>query len=99
MFTGNSFEKRYSLDNLQFDCRFYLKADGTWAADKVIDVLAKKVSGGEMIQGMITDILLSLDDKYLYLSNWMHGDVRQYDITNRAHPKLTGMSITMKQNL
>ena len=39
---------------------------------------------------MITDILISLDDKYLYLNNWLHGDVRQYDISDRAHPKLTG---------
>lgn len=39
---------------------------------------------------MITDILISLDDKYLYLSNWLHGDVRQYDITDPANPKLTG---------
>uniref|UniRef100_V5I9B5 Selenium-binding protein 1 n=1 Tax=Anoplophora glabripennis TaxID=217634 RepID=V5I9B5_ANOGL len=72
--------------------RFYLKPDGTWAADKVIDIPPKKVSGwiGDYIQGMITDILLSMDDKYLYLSNWLHGDVRQYDITDRAHPKLTG---------
>jgi len=40
--------------------------------------------------GMITDILLSLDDKYLYLSNWLHGDVRQYDISDTRNPKLTG---------
>lgn len=39
---------------------------------------------------MITDILLSLDDKYLYFVNWLHGDVRQYDITDRRNPKLTG---------
>lgn len=39
---------------------------------------------------MITDIIISLDDKYLYLSNWLHGDVRQYDISDPAHPKLTG---------
>jgi hypothetical protein len=39
---------------------------------------------------MMTDILLSLDDKYLYLSNWLHGDVRQYDITDRRKPKLVG---------
>lgn len=39
---------------------------------------------------MMTDILLSLDDKYLYLSNWLHGDVRQYDITDRKNPKLVG---------
>ncbi|KAJ8958139.1 hypothetical protein NQ318_006076 [Aromia moschata] len=54
--------------------RFYLKSDGKWVAEK----------------RMITDIIISLDDKYLYLSNWLHGDVRQYDITDRAHPKLTG---------
>ncbi|XP_057671548.1 methanethiol oxidase-like [Diorhabda carinulata] len=72
--------------------RFYRKEDGTWAADKVIDIPPKKVSGWDdpYIQGMITDILISLDDKYLYLNNWLHGDVRQYDITDRAHPKLTG---------
>lgn len=40
--------------------------------------------------GMITDILISLDDKYLYLSNWLHGDVRQYDISDMDNPKLTG---------
>lgn len=39
---------------------------------------------------MVTDIIISLDDKYLYLSNWLHGDVRQYDITDRSHPVLTG---------
>lgn len=40
--------------------------------------------------GMITEILISLDDKFLYLSNWLHGDVRQYDITDRKNPKLMG---------
>lgn len=39
---------------------------------------------------MITDIIVSLDDKFLYFSNWLHGDVRQYDITDRSNPKLTG---------
>lgn len=38
----------------------------------------------------MSDILLSLDDKYLYFSCWLHGDVRQYDISDPAHPKLTG---------
>ena len=40
--------------------------------------------------GLITDCLISLDDHYLYLSNWLHGDVRQYDITDTANPKLVG---------
>lgn len=40
--------------------------------------------------GLITDILISMDDKYLYFSNWLHGDICQYDITNPASPKLVG---------
>lgn len=39
---------------------------------------------------MITDILISLDDRYLYFSNWLHGDVRQYDITDTSRPRLVG---------
>lgn len=39
---------------------------------------------------MVTDIIISLDDKYLYLSNWLHGDVRQYDISDPKNPKLIG---------
>ncbi|CAM1292909.1 Uncharacterised protein g582 [Pycnogonum litorale] len=40
--------------------------------------------------GIMTDILISLDDRFLYVSNWIHGDIRQYDITNRMNPQLVG---------
>ena len=40
--------------------------------------------------GLITDILISLDDRFLYFSNWLHGDLRQYDISDPANPKLVG---------
>lgn len=72
--------------------RFYKTPEGEWRAEKVIQVPAKKVEGwiAPEMPGMITDILISLDDKYLYLSNWLHGDVRQYDISDRKNPKLTG---------
>nr|XP_054750160.1 methanethiol oxidase-like [Lytechinus pictus] len=43
-----------------------------------------------MSEGLITDILISMDDRFLYLSNWLHGDLRQYDITDTSHPKLVG---------
>lgn len=39
---------------------------------------------------VLTDILISMDDKYLYMSNWLHGDIRQYDVTDTDNPKLTG---------
>ena len=38
----------------------------------------------------MTDILLSLDDRFLYFSNWAHGDVRQYDVTDPRRPRLVG---------
>ncbi|KAJ4432008.1 hypothetical protein ANN_20622, partial [Periplaneta americana] len=40
--------------------------------------------------GLISDILLSLDDRFLYFSNWLHGDVRQYDVSDPRHPRLVG---------
>ncbi|ESO98803.1 hypothetical protein LOTGIDRAFT_203681 [Lottia gigantea] len=72
--------------------RFYRNQKGIWEAEKVIDVPSKTVTGWALpeMPGLITDILLSLDDKYLYLSNWAHGDIRQYDITNTRKPKLVG---------
>ena len=40
--------------------------------------------------GLITDLVLSMDDRFLYFSNWLHGDLRQYDVSDPANPKLTG---------
>ena len=62
----------------------------TWKADKVIDVPTKKVEGWALpkMAGFIVDIILSLDDRFCYISNWLHGDIRQYDISDRAYPKL-----------
>ena len=60
-----------------------------YAAHKVITVEPVEVKGKEILP-MTTDMVISMDDRFLYLSNWLHGDVRQYDITDRAKPKLTG---------
>ncbi|XP_062821360.1 methanethiol oxidase isoform X2 [Anolis carolinensis] len=71
---------------------FFKTEDGCWAAEKVIQVPNKKVSGWTYpeMPGFIVDIIISLDDKFLFLSNWVHGDVRQYDITDPHCPKLVG---------
>jgi len=45
--------------------------------------------------GLITDCLISLDDRFLYFANWLHGDVRQYNITDTANPKLVGQVNTI----
>ena len=40
--------------------------------------------------GLITDFLISLDDRFLYFVNWLHGDIRQYNIEDPKNPVLTG---------
>jgi selenium-binding protein 1 len=66
-------------------------ADGRWQADKVIQVEAVETEGWPFpVPGLITDVVLSLDDRYLYFSNWLHGDIRQYDISDPGKPRLTG---------
>jgi selenium-binding protein 1 len=69
----------------------YHKSNGKWAADNVIAVEPVEHEGWPFpVPGLITDLVLSLDDRFLYFSNWLHGDLRQYDVSDPAHPKLTG---------
>lgn len=67
------------------------KVDGQWKVEKVIQVEPIETEGWPFpVPGLLTDLLISLDDRYLYFSNWLHGDIRQYDIQDPSHPKLVG---------
>ncbi|MDN5869915.1 MAG: selenium-binding family protein [Nitrococcus sp.] len=69
----------------------YWKDDDEVRVEKAIDVPTVDVEGFPVpMPSLITDILVSMDDRYLYFSNWLHGDLRQYDISDPRHPKLTG---------
>ena len=70
---------------------WFKDTNGELQIEKVIDVESIDVEGFPVpMPGLITDILISMDDKYLYFSNWLHGDLRQYDISDPSNPKLTG---------
>jgi methanethiol oxidase len=70
--------------------RWYKDGD-QWKTEKVIQVDPVEVAGLPFpVPGLITDLVVSMDDRYLYFSNWLHGDLRQYDISDPANPKLTG---------
>jgi selenium-binding protein 1 len=65
------------------------EADGEWQAEKVIDVEPREHDDWEMpVPGLVTDLLVSMDDRYLFFSNWLHGDVRMYDVSDPANPRL-----------
>ncbi|PIO64110.1 selenium binding protein [Teladorsagia circumcincta] len=65
-------------------------ASTKYDAKCVVKVPSKKVEGWmlPLMPSLITDIIISMDDHYLYISNWLHGDVRQYDITDPENPRL-----------
>ena len=71
----------------------YFQDGGEWKAEKVIEVEGKELKGWDFpVPGLISDLVVSMDDRWLYFSNWLHGDVRQYDIRDPARPKLTGQA-------
>jgi selenium-binding protein 1 len=69
---------------------WHVHKDGDqWQAKPIIEVESKEVDGWPFpVPGLITDLVLSMDDRWLYFANWLHGDIRQYDVSDPAKPKL-----------
>ncbi|XAR48808.1 hypothetical protein NMG60_11031761 [Bertholletia excelsa] len=72
--------------------RFFKTPDGSWSHEVAASVKPLKVKNWILpeMPGLITDFLISLDDRFIYLSNWLHGDIRQYSIQDPKNPVLTG---------
>jgi selenium-binding protein 1 len=65
--------------------------NGSWQAEPVITTEGVELEGWPFpVPALITDLVLSMDDQALYFSNWLHGDLRRYDVSDPANPKLTG---------
>ena len=67
------------------------RQDGPWSAEKVIDVPNEELEGWPIeggVPGLITDLVLSMDDRDLFFSNWLHGDLRHYDVSDPTRPRL-----------
>ncbi len=71
---------------------------GEWRAQKVITIPAEPATEDELppllkgfktVPPLVTDINLSLDDRFLYVSCWGTGEMRQYDVSDPFSPKLT----------
>ena len=68
--------------------RFH-RDNGSSVAHKVIDVGNEELEGSPLegsVPGLITDLVLSLDDRDLFFSNWLHGDLRRYDVSDPTDP-------------
>jgi selenium-binding protein 1 len=72
---------------------------GAWNVKKVIEIPAEPadpddlpplLKGFKAVPPLVTDINLSLDDRFLYVSCWGTGELRQYDVADPMNPRLTG---------
>ena len=88
-----------SLKDLSASIWLWHRPNGQWAAKRVIDIPAEPadpdqlppfLKGLKAVPPLLTDINLSLDDKFLYASCWGTGELRQYDVSDPFNPKLTG---------
>ena len=55
------------------------------------DLLPPLLQGFKAVPPLITDLNLSLDDKWLYVSCWGTGELRRYDVSVPDSPKLTSV--------
>jgi selenium-binding protein 1 len=72
---------------------------GEWKARKVItipaqpaapDQLPPLLAGFSAVPPLVTDINLSVDDRWLYVSCWGTGELRRYDVSDPFNPVFTG---------
>jgi selenium-binding protein 1 len=70
-----------------------------WRAKKVITIPAQPASeedlppllkGFKAVPPLVTDLALSVDDRFLYVSCWGTGELRQYDVSNPMEPQFVG---------
>jgi len=68
-----------------------------WKTKKVITIPAEPATADDLppllkgfgvVPPLVTDLNLSLDDRFLYVSCWGTGELRQYDVTNPFEPRL-----------
>jgi selenium-binding protein 1 len=88
-----------SLKDLSASVWLWYRENGAWAIRKVIEVPAEPadpellppmLKGFGAVPPLCSDINLSLDDKFLYMSCWGTGELRQYDVSDPFNPTLTG---------
>ncbi|HYK92181.1 MAG TPA: selenium-binding family protein [Acidobacteriota bacterium] len=88
-----------SLKDLSSSIWLWHRPNGKWDIKKVIEIPAEPANpenlppllqGFKAVPPLVSDINLSLDDRFLYVSCWGTGELQQYDVSDPFNPKLTG---------
>ena len=71
--------------------KFHIKKTATIPPESAdAALLPALLKGFGAVPPLISDIDLSLDDKFLYVACWGTGELRQYDVTDPMKPLLSG---------
>ena len=88
-----------SLTDLSSSIYLWHREGERWALRKVITIPAEPADPALLppalkqfgaVPPLVTDIDLSVDDRFLYVSCWGTGEMRQYDVSDPFSPRLTG---------
>ncbi|MDQ3810115.1 MAG: selenium-binding family protein, partial [Chloroflexota bacterium] len=88
-----------SLKDLSSSIWLWHRANGAWDLRKVIEIPAEPADPELLppalkqfgaVPPLVSDIDLSVDDRFLYVSCWGTGEMRQYDVSDPFNPKQTG---------
>jgi selenium-binding protein 1 len=75
------------------------RRNGSVAAEKVIEIPAEPADADQLpdvikpfgaVPPLVTDIALSIDDRWLYVSCWGTGEIKRYDVSNPRQPREAG---------
>ncbi len=88
-----------SLKDLSASVWAWYRDGGTWRIRKVIEIPAEPADAEKLppllkgfgaVPPLVTDINLSLDDRFLYVSCWGTGELKQFDVSDPFNPVETG---------
>jgi methanethiol oxidase len=88
-----------SRKDLSASVWLWYRDNGKWGIKKVIEIPAEPadpatlppiLAGFKAVPPFVTDINLSLDDRFLYVSCFGTGEFLQYDVSDPFHPRKTG---------
>src|SRR6266545_3140976 len=88
-----------SVEDLSASVWLWHRAGDRWAASKVITIPAEPADPDQLppalqpfaaVPPLLSDIDLSVDDRWLYVACWGTGELKQYDVSDPFNPRQTG---------
>jgi methanethiol oxidase len=87
-----------SVEDLSSSVWLWHQQGGRWSVDKVITIAAEPADAADLppalrpfaaVPPLVSDIDLSVDDRWLYVSCWGTGELKQFDVSDPFRPRET----------